>query len=140
MTKKEYEIAPQIQFKKVEEVANIFLDKILGHKEAAMTDEVYLSDFRPMNDIERAIGQGTKPGEYRFQIRFRQGPFYNQREDWEIKEWEETPVHWRSTIVTETKKLFNVDISSVFDKPFVEIVQFIIENYQPKTVPRNSKT
>lgn len=63
-------LAPQEQLLFVKNLLPIFLDKILGHSEALVTDESKITYFTN-RDIEDSIGKGTKPGHYLFKMQLR---------------------------------------------------------------------
>jgi hypothetical protein len=133
--KKRFEVADDLKVKSMEEVCDIFLKNVLDHEEALVTDESYLSNFSPMEDVDKADGPGSKPGFYKFKLRFFRGNFSERKDQtkWQTKEWEAQGIQWRLQVIEKTKQVFGVDITTVFDLTFPEIIQHIIENYVPKS-------
>lgn len=144
MKKTRFEIAPQIKQKQVEEIQNIFLNRVLGFEEALITDESYLSDFLRFSK-DRALRPGTVQGTFVFKEKVfkRQdlNPFKNSKEyhealenpeNWKEIEFETEPDLSKDEVVEATKVVFKVDIATVYDQPIVDILLYIVENYPTK--------
>lgn len=138
------EIAPRDKQKITEEIEDIFFSKVLDCEGMMITDESRLSDFLSYPP-ERSIGPGKEPGTMQFKIysqRF--GPlqpgetmaerFKKMRDKSNYKESiiEVEPSLSKDEVISRTKKVFDVDITPVYDKYIVDILEHIVVNYNPK--------
>ncbi|MBS0619364.1 MAG: hypothetical protein JSR44_14345 [Spirochaetes bacterium] len=117
---KKIKLASQEALRFVGAIADQFLEEVLDHPEALVTDLSTLHDFCDY-DAEKAIGPGKKSGTFRFRIRRR----LSTNADWEEIEIETEAKFFRKDIIERTRTVFGVDITSVFDLRLPEIFRFI---------------
>jgi len=130
------EFAPQEQLLFVRNLLPIFLDTIIGHPEALVTDLTKISHFINF-DIEDSIGKGKKPGYYLFSLKIRRRKnqdgtinLHQPESDADYKEeiWERKAIHNRKWIIRKCKRIFDVDITDCYEKEIPEILQYIMAN------------
>ena len=127
-----FEIAPREQLLFLEKLEEIFLDKILGHPEALVTDESLIFDFCTF-DIEHSIGKGKKAGTniFKYYKRIPKKDLFGNLEKGFIKKdifIESKAIHYRKWIIRKCKRFFNVDITDYYDKYLPELLKFIMQN------------
>lgn len=121
---KKIEMAPSLKVQLVSRLADVFLEKVIGHPEAFISDMSYISDFF-MYPKERAIGRGKKKGTLKFKVKYRLGPFNSKDKKWLEKIIEIKPDPSKADIVKKTEKVFLVNIARVYNKPIYEILFYI---------------
>lgn len=140
--KPKFKLAPQKKQKLVEDIQDIFLERVLDiEKGALVTDETYISDFI-FNPKDRAIRKGSN-GKMVFVKKIYVGPFFHPMKDWERwKAEKKNPENWKlqeeetypglgsQEVIAKTKEVFGVDITDQYDKPFVEILMHIAMNFR----------
>jgi hypothetical protein len=130
------ELAPQEQLLFVRNLLPIFLDRILNHPEALVTDLTKISHFINF-DIEESIGKGKKPGHYLFKMKIRRRKnkdgtinLHQPESDADYKEeiWERKAIHQRKWIIRKCKRIFGVDITDYYDKEIPFVLKYIMTN------------
>ncbi len=121
------ELASQEQLLFVKKLLPIFLDKILGHPEALVTDLTKINHFTE-SGIEESIGKGKKPGHYLFRRLLQK--CYPDGRITEFKEyiWEQKAIHRRKWIIRKYKRIFGVDITDYFEKEIPLVLNNIMMN------------
>jgi hypothetical protein len=136
MNAKYYEIAPQEQLRFVEKLLDVFLDRVLDHPEAIVTDLTVIRHFTSY-DIEDSIGKGTKPGHYLFKQRVwrKVNPdgSINLHKPKSVDDYKEEiievkAIHERKWIIRKCRRVFGVDISDVYDKNIPEVMLYIMKH------------
>ena len=124
---KKIEMAPTLKVELVARLADVFLEKVIGHPEAFISDMSHISDFF-MYPKERAKGLGTKKGTMQFKMKYMTGgvaALSSKNKKWLEKVIEIKPDPSTEDIVKKTKKVFGVNIKSVYNKPIHAILFFI---------------
>lgn len=103
-----------------------YLLRLLRHPDALVSDLSLLRDFS-INDSDDAISPGSKPGYYIFERTFRRGPL-NSRTKWKTERYETRAYPVRRMFIRKVKRHLEVDITSVYDKPFPDLCDFILKN------------
>ena len=119
------ELAPQEQLLFVEKLLTIFLDRILGHPEALVTDESRIYDFTE-NDIDDSIGKGKKAGHYLFKRRWRMCYPDGRKTEFKEEIQEQKAIHQRKWIIRKCKRVFGVDITDYYKKDFPIVLKYIM--------------
>ncbi|MBP9887169.1 MAG: hypothetical protein KBF93_12785 [Leptospiraceae bacterium] len=134
--KPKFDLAPQEQLIFVRKLLPIFLDKILGHPEALVTDLTKITHFTN-RDIEDSIGKGSKPGHYLFKLKIwrrknKDGTInlHKPQSDDDYKEeiWERKAIHERKWIIRKYKRIFGVDITDCYEKEIPIVLKHIMVN------------
>ncbi len=129
MKKVKITIASQEQLLFMKSILPIFLDKILGHPEALVTDKTNISDFSGFS-VEDSVGKGIKPGHYLFKYMVSKGNKKNFKEIiFECK-----AIHYQKWIIRKCKRFFGVDITDCYNKPLPEVLHYIIKNMSKQKI------
>ena len=136
--KPKIELADQTEFKKLDDIVDLFLEKVLGVKDALVGDESKIFDFISFPK-ENALRKGKTPGTYIFEIRTYKGPIKDgliqgsrNQNNWVTKKVELIPGFSKEDVVKHTLEVFGVNIEDQYNKPIVQIVQHIIKNYKER--------
>ncbi|HMV42909.1 MAG TPA: hypothetical protein PK079_24855 [Leptospiraceae bacterium] len=128
--KPKIELAPQEQLLFVRKLLPIFLDRILGHPEALVTDMTKVTHFVNY-DIEESIGKGSKPGHYLFKIQYKVVrknviALRESGEEYEDVIWDIKAIHGRKWIIRKCKRFFGVDITDCYYKEIPIVLKYIM--------------
>ncbi|MBP7284946.1 MAG: hypothetical protein KBA66_25390 [Leptospiraceae bacterium] len=125
--KPKFDLAPQERLLFVRKLLPIFLEKILGHPEALVTDESRIYDFTE-NDIDDSIGKGKKAGHYLFKRRWRMCYPDGRKTEFKEEIQEQKAIHQRKWLIRKCKRIFGVDITDCYDKEIPIVLKHIMVN------------